>query len=145
MRIFWYVLAALTMIGVGFGVGRIFVPPDERSPGRSDSRSEQKQKLLVGYYEISADPDCSAGGTQTGLIRIRLANLLARLNDPRTVDRRIRFFSMAEQANEARVADEPQSPGASEPRRLTTSETEGFFPTNLDFSTVISSPQFRSC
>lgn len=143
MRIFWYVLAALTMIGVGFGVGRSFESPDKRPPVRSDSRSEQKQKLLVGYYEISAEPDCSAGGTQTGLIRIRLSNLLGRLNDPRTVDRKIRFFSMTEKADEARVPDDTQSPSTSEPRRLTANETAGFFPTNLDFSTLIRSPEFN--
>ena len=121
MRFATLAIGGLLVAVVGFVAGRSI---DRKWPP-GDGYTNPFERLQAGYAEI---PATACTGTPTGLIRIKLTNILGRLNAGKTVERDIAFFKVGDMGGEAILPSMVKLP------ELAPGDIKGF-PTTLDFGT----------
>nr|WP_310523592.1 hypothetical protein [Polymorphobacter sp.] len=126
MRISAIVIASLALVGAGIAIGWIGNRPETGHEGSSQPMTPL-ERLRAGYFEIDATVDCV--GQPSGVIRIRISNLLDKLNAEKTIVRDVSVFRVGDKAGMAGLAN-----GLA--MREPVKNEINSFPTRLDFATV---------
>lgn len=126
MKRLWSVIAILVSAGLAFAIGRSVVPP--RDPPPLPKNPTPLERLRAGYIEIDKTIVCT--GEQTGMVRIRLSDLLEQLHSAKTVNRDIVYIEMGKVQREELVTTSVS------PTPLSINQNYGL-PTKLDFTTTI--------
>lgn len=136
MRTLWMLVGGLALATVGYVVGsQIGRTAPASGHGRITSGPE---RLRAGYVEIPvADASCADPSKQSGFIVIRLSNLLDTLKAGKTIKRDIGYFPDNDLKPQPQLPPDPNAVV-----NLKDTERQGFFATQLDFSTRLRTAQF---